>query len=167
MAGAISGRLEAFNPDLESVTVYLERVELYFSANEVKREKQVPVFLNVLGRETYALLRNLKPAEKSLNELMDALREHFEPKKLVTAAGFQFHQRQQQARESVSTYLAELRRMAVPCEFGNFLSESLKDRLVCGLRNEAIQKRLLLEPKLTLDKSQAICQSLETADFAE
>ena len=43
--------------------------------------------MNLLGRETYALLRNLvspmKPAEKSLNELMDALREHFEPKKLV------------------------------------------------------------------------------------
>ena len=95
MAGAIGGRLEAFNPDLESVTVYLERVELYFSANEVKREKQVPVFLNLLGRETYALLRNLvspvKPADKSLNELMDALRGHFEPKKLVTAARFQFH----------------------------------------------------------------------------
>ena len=78
--------------------MYLERVELYFSVNEVKREKQVPVFLNLLGRETYALLRNLvspvKPAEKSLNELMDALRGHFEPKKLVTAARFQFHQRQ-------------------------------------------------------------------------
>ena len=169
MAGAVGGRLEAFNPDLESITVYLERVELYFCANEVKREKQVPVFLNLLGRETYALLRNLvspvKPAEKSLNELMDALRGHFEPKKLVTAARFQFHQRQQQAGESVSTYLAELRKMAVPCEFGDSLSECLKDRLVCGLRNEAHQKRLLSEPELTLDKAQAICQSLETAEL--
>ena len=67
MAGAVGGRLEAFNPDLESVTVYLEHVELYISANEVKREKQVPVFLNLLGQETYALLQNLvspmKPVE--------------------------------------------------------------------------------------------------------
>ena len=121
MAGAVGGKLEACNPDLESVTVYLERVKLYFSANEVKREKRVPVFLNLLGRETYTLLQNLvlpiKPAEKSPNDLMDALRGHFEPKKLVTAARFQFHQRQQQAGESVSTYLAELQKMAVPCEF--------------------------------------------------
>ena len=86
----------------------------------------------------------MKPAEKSLDELMDALRGHFELKKLVTAARFQFHQRQQQAGESVSTYLAELRKIAVPCDFGDSLSESLKDRLVCGLRNEAHQKRLLL-----------------------
>ena len=49
MAGAVGGRLEACNPDLESVKVYLERVELYFSVNRVKREKQVPVFLNLLG----------------------------------------------------------------------------------------------------------------------
>ena len=81
------------------------------------------------------------------------------------AAWFQFHQWQQQVGESVSTYLAELRRMAVPCEFGDSLSESLKDRLVCGLRNEAHQKRLLSELELTLDKAQAICQSLETAEL--
>ena len=48
MAGVVGGRLEAFNPDLESVKVYLERVKLYFSANEVKHENQVPVFLNLL-----------------------------------------------------------------------------------------------------------------------
>ena len=98
MAGAVSRGLEDFNPDLELVTVYLEHMELYFSANKVKREKQVHVFLNLLGRETYTLLQNLispvKPVEKSLDELMDTLRGHFEPKKLVTVAWFQFHQRQ-------------------------------------------------------------------------
>ena len=54
--------------------------------------------MNLLGRETYALLWNLvspvKLAEKSLNELVDTLRRHFERKKLVTAARFEF-QRQQ------------------------------------------------------------------------
>ena len=28
MAGAVGGRLEAFNPDLESVTVYVARVDI-------------------------------------------------------------------------------------------------------------------------------------------
>ena len=65
----------------------------------------------------------------------------------------------------MSTYLAELRKIAVPCDFGDSLLESLKDRLVCGLKNEAHQKRLLLEQELTLDKAQAICQSLETAEL--
>ena len=39
--------------------------------------------------------------------------------------------------------------MAVPCEFGDSLSESLK--VVCGLRNESHQKRLLSKPELALD----------------
>ena len=133
------------------------------------REKQVTIFVNLFGRETYALLRNLvspvKPAEKSLDELMDALRGHFERKKLVTAARFQFHERQQQASRCLLSYLAELRKIAVPCDFEDSLLESLKDRLVCGLKNEAHQKRLLLEQELTLDKAQAICQSLETAEL--
>ena len=41
----------------------------------------------------------------------------------------------------------------VPCEFGHSLDEPLHDRLVCGLRDEAHQKRLLLEWKLTVDKT--------------
>ena len=44
---------------------------------------------------------------------MDALRGYFEPKKLVMVARFQFHQQQQQAGESLSIYLAELRKMSV------------------------------------------------------
>ena len=53
------------------------------------------------------------------------------------AARFLFHQRQQQPGESVAINLAELRKLAVPCEFGETLDEALRDRLVCGLRDEA------------------------------
>ena len=50
MAGAAVGRLEVFNEDNESITQYLERVELYFEANGIKAEKQRAVFLSVIGR---------------------------------------------------------------------------------------------------------------------
>ena len=128
----------------------------YFAANEVKCKKQVAVFFNLIGRETYSLLRNLiSPAKpvKSPEELMDILQEHFEPKKVVVASRYQFPKRQQQSGESVPTYFAELRKRAVPCEFGAALNKSLRDRLVCGLRSDAHQKRLLSESKLTLDKA--------------
>ena len=168
MAAATVGRMEPFDPDRESIVVYLERMQLYFEANGIKAEKQVPVFLNLIGRENYGLLRDLsapeKPANKSLKNLMDILKKHFEPKKVVIAARFQFHRRQQQPGETVAVFLAELRKMAVPCEFGNALNESLRDRLVCGLANEAHQKRLLSEGELSLDKALLIAQSLEMAE---
>ena len=168
MAGAIAGRLEPFDPEVESIVVYLERVELYFAVNEIKADKRVPVFLNLIGRENYSLSRSIlspqKPAEQPLKKLMDVLREYYEPKKVVMAVRFLFHQRQQQPGESVAIYLAEVRKLAVPCEFGETLDEALRDRLVCGLRDEAYQKRLLSEPELTLDKALQIAQSMETAD---
>ena len=70
MAGATAGRLEPFDPEVESIVVYLERVELYFAANEIKADKRVPVSLNVIGWENYSLLRSIlspqKPVEQSL-----------------------------------------------------------------------------------------------------
>ena len=43
------GRMEQFDPDKESIAAYLERVELYFEANNTPGEKQVPVFLSCIG----------------------------------------------------------------------------------------------------------------------
>ena len=39
------GRLNEFDADNETVTAYLERVELYFDANNVAEDKKVPVLL--------------------------------------------------------------------------------------------------------------------------
>ena len=75
------GRISEFQPDNERISAYLERVELYFQANEVKAEKQVPVLLSVIGGKTYELLRDLlaptKPSSKSLDELTQVLTTHY------------------------------------------------------------------------------------------
>ena len=44
------------------------------------------------------------------------------------------------------------------------LEEALRDRFVCGLSSEAIQRRLLSEPKLTLAKVMEFAQGMEAAD---
>ena len=65
--------------------------------------------------------------------------------------------------ERVANYLAELRRLALTCEFGNFLDEALCDKFVCGLIDEVIQRRLLAEADLTLTKALTLAQAMETA----
>ena len=108
MVGAIAGCLEPFNPEVESIVVYLERVELYFAANEIKADKRDPVFLNLIRRKNCSLLQSIlspqKPVEQPLKKLMVVLRECYELKKVVMAARFLFHQRQQQPGESVARY---------------------------------------------------------------
>lgn len=59
--------------------------------------------------------------------------------------------------------MVELRKLAEHCQFGAGLSETLRDRLVCGMHNESIQRRLLTEKDLTLARALEIAVAMETA----
>ena len=66
---ATYGKLQEYKPGAESIAAYLERVEIFFQANNIAADKQVPVFLSVVGGRTYSLLRDLtapaKPQDKT------------------------------------------------------------------------------------------------------
>ena len=59
MATIAIGRLTEFDLKIDTITAYVERVTLYFQANDVTEGKQVAMFLSALRPKTYALLRNL------------------------------------------------------------------------------------------------------------
>ena len=128
------GRLNEFDVENETVTAYLERVELYFDANDVANDKQVPVLLSNIGAKTYGLLRSLAaPKEKTLDEITKLLKSHFEPTPSVIAERYRFHRRDQAAGETIADFVAELRKLTTHCKFGDttdFLDESLRDRFV-------------------------------------
>jgi len=71
---------------------YVERLESFFLANEVKDEKKVAVLLTVIGTKAYNLLRNVitpaKPAKKSYQQLVDAMKSYMDPKPIVIAEHF-------------------------------------------------------------------------------
>ena len=65
-ASCFYGQLNQYEPDLE-------RVEIFFQANSIAENKQVGIFLSLIGAKTYGLLQDLaapdKPNDKSLAEL--------------------------------------------------------------------------------------------------
>ena len=66
--------------------------------------------------------------------------------------------------ESISQYMAELRRLSQYCEHGDSVESMLGDRLVCGVNHDRMQQRLLSEgANLTLQKAMDISLSLESA----
>ena len=151
------GKIEAFDETNDDWNAYVERLEQYFIANEIKDNKQVAVMLSLMGNKTYGLLRNLaapaKPSSLSFKTIVETLQKHLSPRPLLIAERFRFHKRNQLEGETVSSYLAELKKLSLYCEFGTNLNDALRDRLVCGLHNELIQKRLLSEPDLSLAKA--------------
>ena len=52
------GKLEGFEPHIESVTTYTERAQLHFEANSVVAKKQIAVFPRAIGSKTYSLILN-------------------------------------------------------------------------------------------------------------
>ena len=165
MSGFI-GKIEPFDDALETWASYTERLEQYFALNKIEGEMQVPALLTLLGRKTYGLLRNLcapeKPASKTYKELVEILDKQLSPKPSIIAERFRFHHRQQREEENVNTFLAELRKLSLHCHFDN-LNDTLRDRFVCGLRKENIQKRLLSETTLPLEKALEIAVAMEMA----
>ena len=161
------GNLQEFRPETELFSAYMERVKLFFTANAIAEDKQVAHFLTIVGSKTYALLRNLVaptlPQDKSWDDLVAILKQHYEPKPLVIAERFHFHKRNQAVGESIAEYMAELRKLSTHCEFGTYLNEALRDRLVCGIREVDTQRKLLAVVDLTLKKAMEMAQGAEAA----
>ena len=161
------GKIDVFDETQESWETYVERVQHFFAANDVDDEHKVPTLLSLIGSKTYSLLKDLllpeKPADKDFNEIVSTLQKHLNPKPLEIAERFRFYKRNQHEGESVLSYVAELRKLTTHCNFGGNLEETLRDRLVCGLSNEQIQKRLLAESKLKFSKAVDIAVAMETA----
>ena len=71
-----------------------------------------------------------------------------------------FNQRIQQERESVESFITELYALSETCNYGELTNEMIRDRIVVGVRDNAVAERLQIDPELTLDKAISItCQS--------
>ncbi|XP_068684871.1 uncharacterized protein [Montipora foliosa] len=165
---SIIGQLREFDRAKESFEAYIERLENFMEANGVKSENQVAVLLTAIGPETYGLLINLltpeKPDAKPYKELVGILNSHLHPKLLVIAERFNFHNRFRNDSESVADFAAQLKKFSAHCEFGTFMDDALRDRFVCGLRKESIQRKPLGEKTLDFSKAMEIAQSMEIAE---
>ena len=131
------GKIEPFDGGLEDWPTYVESVEQFFVANNVDDDKRVASLLSLIGSRTYGLLRSLttpdKSSEKPYTEIVDTLSRHLSPKPLVIAERFRFHKRDQRDDETISTFIAGIRKLSQHCEFGTALDLTLCGRLVCGI----------------------------------
>ena len=166
---AAHGTLGEFNYSKEDWTSYAERLELYFTANDVSTAaKQQAILLSVCGAETYQLIRDLvapkKPTEHTFAKLVKLVKDHHQPPPSTIVQRFNFNTRIQKEGETVSDFVAGLRRLSEHCKFAATLNDMLRDRLVCGIRDRRLQQRLLAETDLTFKKALEISQAIEAAE---
>lgn len=149
------GSMEAFIPG-EDFEAYEDRLMQYFLINEVQEDKKVPLFITVMGGETYKILKSLSsptaPSALKFSEIVNTLKQHFKPKVNKRAERFKFSKSNQEQGESISEFIVKLKSLAQSCEFGTFLDDALTDKFIVGLRSEEIQQELLQHPDVKFDK---------------
>ena len=166
---ATHGHLGEFDSTQEEWETYTERLEQYFTANDVQdAEKQRAILLSCCGASTYRLIKNVlapnRPTDVPFDDIVTQMRTHFHPTPSETVQRYLFYSRTRRAGESVSMYVAELKKLAEFCNFGDTLEPMLRDRIVCGIGNERWQRRLLGEEDLTYKSAMKIVLALESAD---
>ena len=171
---AVYGKIDEFNLENGDWVEYEDRLEQYFIANnldgtdEADLNKKKAILLSSVGSETYSLVRKLcapvKPAAKTFAELCQLLKDHQNPKPSVIMQRFRFNTRVRKQGETIAAYVAELRKLCEHCDYpADMIEEMLRDRLVCGVNNDQIQRRLLAESKLTYKSAIDHATAIETA----
>ncbi|UYV74269.1 K02A2.6-like, partial [Cordylochernes scorpioides] len=163
-----SYQFKEYNEETETFETFYERLEQFLILEEAGDEKKKAYLLTLMGSKTYGVLKNLcspiLPKNKTFDDLIDILKRHFSPKRSIVVERFIFFKRMQLKEESISDYLVEIKRLASSCNFGNFLEDSLRDKMVCGLYNAKIQNRILSEGDISLAKVIEIALSMEAAE---
>nr|CAI5833257.1 unnamed protein product [Callosobruchus analis] len=165
---ALIGNIEPFSGVAEEFEVYLERMEHLFRVNCVDESLRVSMFVTLAGSKVYQTLKNLvaptKPSELTYVQITGLLRKHYSPPVSEIYERFIFNKCNQEPDQSVADYIVELRKLASSCSFCEFLDDALRDRFVCGIRSEQLQRQLLSDDKLSF---KIACQRAQAAELAE
>jgi len=75
---------------------------------------------------------------------------------------YNFNIRAQQEFETIDAYVTALKVLAKTCNFGSLHDDLLRDRIVIGVRDNTVRKKLLNMPKLTLKECIDLCRTHES-----
>ena len=85
-----------------------------------------------------------KPEDCTYEVLKEKLDKQYGVKKLILAERYRFYSYKQPKTQSLTDYVAELRRLALTCDWNEAqLADNLRDKFVMRLYNEHLLQKLL------------------------
>lgn len=138
--------------------IYFKACQLHSKPDDV----QVSILLHVIGEKCRDVCEQFEgESPKTVKALLEKFDSFFLPKRNLTIERHKFFTRNQLEGETVEQYVFELNKLAATCEFKDLKDDLVKDRLICGLREDSLRERLLRESELTLKKALDICRIAE------
>ena len=131
------------------------------------KEYRCAVLLAVVGDSAMEKFDGFKFEEGENDKDIDVVLKKFEDFCVGTTheafESYKFHVRCQEQSETIDAYVAELRKLAKGCNFGEQEDRMIRDRILVGCKSAEVQKKLLDDDTLTLKKAILVARSHEAS----
>lgn len=153
----------------ENWILWHQRLEMHFTEIGCTAEpSKISTLLKTIGSEAYSIVHSLcspeVPSTKSYQQLCDILKQQFTPPVIVYQERKNFYTAQMAPNETVASWFARVKKLAIDCKFGAQLEAAVKDKFIMELPpkifeklceedeslqlNDAFKKALLRETKI-------------------
>lgn len=161
----------------ENVELWKESFETYCIASGVEQlpeRVQIATFKSALGPSARKIfnLWPLQPADKdTVAKCLTALSTYMIPQKNVKLVRYEFSQLRQESgdgageAESMSGFINRARAMVKECNYGDLEDEMLRDKIITGIRDMSLKKKMIETENLTSVRVIEMCQAEEATRF--
>nr|XP_019542281.2 uncharacterized protein LOC109413067 [Aedes albopictus] len=149
-----------------SFTNWSERLGYFFNAvkitdAEMKKAYLITLLDAAMFSELKLLVSNRDLELVPYEEIVQRLRDRYDRKECDFILRYKFNNRVQQSTETVQDFIHAVKLQSEVCGFGNFKETAIVDRVVFGIRDKVLQRRLLCEDDLTLKSMEKIVATWE------
>ena len=102
----------------------------------------------------------------SIDDIKTTLCNHINPVKYEVTERANFHNIKRNMQEPVQDFILRIQKQSSFCNFGDQLENQLRDKIVAGINEAEIQKKLLMEHQLTFQKAKEICLTFANVNQA-
>lgn len=163
---SLIGTIDPYVPGT-SFSNYVERLEYFFSCNNVDDGRKKDIFMSFCGMIVFDELKLLYPATDlrtlTYAEITKKLKERYDKVESDIILRLKFRRRVQGPNELGENFILAVKLLAEQCDFGAFRDSAIRDQLVFGVHDEKVLEKLVQEDDLTLRKAEKIIKNKEMA----
>ncbi|XP_045451661.1 uncharacterized protein K02A2.6-like [Melitaea cinxia] len=162
VGGPVS-RADAWKKWKQQFLLFIKASGVYSESSSI----QASLLVNLIGPDGFDIYQtfNFEREEDrdDVNIVLKKFDKYFGMKSNVTLMRYKFFSRNQEVGESIQQYVTALRLLSKNCEFSTLEEDLIRDRIICGIRQNMVRDRLLRCEELNLEKAMRICQAEEIA----
>ena len=152
--------------------IWRKTFEIYLKTTRQSRENtpdevKMSLLLHAIGsdgQEVYDTFSFVEGEEREkYADVLKKFEQFYTPKTNVTCERYRFFTRVQEPGEKVDHFVTALRSLAQTCDFQDIKDSLIRDRMILGVADQRLTKRLLAAGDPDLTKALEICRSEEVA----